>query len=174
MPSHSTFSIKPIMKLINKYYNADMLCLNPFAFTSNIGITNDVNPNLDTDYNLDATEFLSLWSDESVDMVLYDPPYTPSQLKEHYDELKMQKRIIHMFDANEMISQILLNINIPLNSKGFPINLFNDSMNHFIALKAKEIQLIQKIEKYVKKYPIFESELNDLLIGLKDDFLKYY
>ena len=92
------------------------------------------------------------------------------ELKEHYDELKMQKRIIHMFDANEIISQILLNINIPLNSKGFPINLFNDSMNHFIALKAKEIQLIQKIEKYVKKYPIFESELNDLLIGLKDDF----
>ena len=64
------------------------------------------------------------------------------ELKEHYDELKMQKRIIHMFDANEIISQILLNINIPLNSKGFPINLFNDSMNHFIALKAKEIQLI--------------------------------
>ena len=92
------------------------------------------------------------------------------ELKEHYDELKMQKRNIHMIDTNEIISQILLDINIPLNSKGFPINLFNDSMNHFITLKAKEIQLIQKIEKYVKKYPIFENELNDLLIGLKDDF----
>lgn len=105
MPSHSTFSIKPIMKLINKYYNADMLCLNPFAFTSNIGITNDVNPNLDTDYNLDATEFLSLWSDESVDMVLYDPPYTPSQLKEHYDEYPESKALYYTSKQNYWSNQ---------------------------------------------------------------------
>ena len=92
------------------------------------------------------------------------------ELKEHFDELKMKKRYIHMIDANEILCQILLNINIPINSKGFPINLFNDSANSFIALKAKEIQLIQVIERYIQKYPNLENELNDLLIGLKDDF----
>ena len=92
------------------------------------------------------------------------------ELKEHYDEFKMQKRYIHMTDVNEILSQILLNVNIPINSKGFPINLFNDSVNSFIALKTKEIQLIQKIESYIKKYASLGNELKDLLIGLKDDF----
>jgi len=92
------------------------------------------------------------------------------ELREHYDELKMQKRYIHMIDANEILSQILLNINIPINSKGFPINLFNDSVNTFTALKTKEIQLIQMLENYLKKYPYLINDLKDLLSGLKDDF----
>ena len=92
------------------------------------------------------------------------------ELKEHYDELNLSKRYIHMTDANEIISQILLNINIPINSKGFPINLVNDSVNIFASLKSKEIQLIQIVENYIKKYPYYESDLKDLLIGLKDDF----
>ena len=92
------------------------------------------------------------------------------ELKEHYEELKVNKRYIHMTDVNEILNQILLNINIPINSKGFPINLLNDSMNSFIALKSKEIQLIQSIENYIKKYSNLENELSDLLIGLKDDF----
>ena len=75
-----------------------------------------------------------------------------------------------MTDVNEIISQILLNINIPINSKGFPINLVNDSVNIFASLKSKEIQLIQIVENYIKKYPYYESDLKDLLIGLKDDF----
>ena len=92
------------------------------------------------------------------------------ELREHYDELKMQKRYIHMIDANEILTQILLNINIPINSKGFPINLFNDSVNTFTALKTKEIQLIQMLENYLKKYPFLINDLKDLLSGLKDDF----
>ena len=92
------------------------------------------------------------------------------ELREHYDELKMQKNYIHMTDVNEILSQILLNINIPINSKGFPINLFNDSVNTFTALKTKEIQLIQLIENYLKKYPYLINDLKDLLTGLKDDF----
>ena len=92
------------------------------------------------------------------------------ELKENYDELKMKKRYIHMNDVSEILSQILLNINIPINSNGFPINLLNDSMNSYIALKSKEIQLIQSIENYIKKYTFLENDLSDLLIGLKDDF----
>ena len=95
------------------------------------------------------------------------------ELKDHYDELKMNKRYIHMTDVNEIISQILININIPINSKGFPINLFNESLNSFITLKTKEIQLIQLVESYLKKYSFItndSNDLKDLLIGLKDDF----
>ena len=94
------------------------------------------------------------------------------ELKENYNDIKMQKRYIHMTDVNEILSQILLNINIPINSKGFPINLINDSVNNFIALKTKEIQLIQAIERYFNKYSNLENDLKDLLIGLKDDFFQ--
>ena len=92
------------------------------------------------------------------------------ELKEHYNELNLAKRFIHMTDVNEILNQILLNISIPLNSKGFPINLVNDSVNIFSSLKSKEIQLIQIVENYLKKYPYYENDLKDLLIGLKDDF----
>ena len=91
-------------------------------------------------------------------------------LKDHYDELKMPTRYIYMADANEILSQILLDINIPINSQGFPINLLNDSLNGFIALKTKEIQLIQVVESYIKKYSFLKNDLKDLLIGLKEDF----
>lgn len=95
MPSHATFTIRPIRKLIDRYYKHDGVCLNPFAYKSDYGITNDINPSLDTDYHLDATEFLDLYDDESVDLVLYDPPYTPGQLKEHYDVYPESKALYY-------------------------------------------------------------------------------
>ena len=39
------------------------------------------------DYSLEALEFLSLFKDESADVVLYDPPYSPRQVKEVYTSL---------------------------------------------------------------------------------------
>ena len=95
MPSHATFTIKPIKSLIDKYNKKSYKVLNPFSYTSKIGITNDINPNIDTDYHLDATEFLDLWEDESIDLILYDPPYTPKQLKEHYDEYPQSKALYY-------------------------------------------------------------------------------
>ena len=38
----------------------------------------------DTDYHLDALEFLKLIESESADCVLYDPPYSLRQVVEHY------------------------------------------------------------------------------------------
>ena len=95
MPSHATFTIRPIRKLIDRYYKHDELCLNPFAYKSDYGVTNDINPSLDTDFHLDATEFLDSYDDESVDLVLYDPPYTTSQLKEHYDVYPESKALYY-------------------------------------------------------------------------------
>jgi len=100
MPSHATFSIKPIGELIDRYVKDGLLVLNPFAFKSGVGVTNDVNPDLDVDYHLDATEFLELWDDASVDLVLYDPPYTPTQLKEHYNEYPESKVLYYTSKNN--------------------------------------------------------------------------
>ena len=64
--------------------------IDPFANKSKIAnITNDLDPQFDTDYHMDATDFLKMFDDESVDMVLYDPPYSPRQVSECYKSLGM-------------------------------------------------------------------------------------
>ena len=48
-------------------------------------ITNDLNPAYDTNYHLDALDFLKLLPSESMDCVIYDPPYSLRQVKECYE-----------------------------------------------------------------------------------------
>ena len=52
-------------------------------------ITNDLNPDFDTDYHMDALDFLKTFQNESVDGVLYDPPYSPRQVTECYQGVGM-------------------------------------------------------------------------------------
>lgn len=74
MPNKNTFSIKPIRTLIDKY--AFGTIIDPFANNNKIAnITNDLDPQYDTDYHMDATDFLKMFDANSVDTVLYDPPY---------------------------------------------------------------------------------------------------
>ena len=91
-------------------------------------------------------------------------------LKDNFDELKMRERYLHIIDDNVMIAQILSDINIPINSRGFPKKLFNCDINAFIALKMKEIQLINLMEKYIQKYKNYEGSLKNILNELKSNF----
>lgn len=59
--------------------------IDPFANTNKLAtITNDLNTEYDTDYHLDALDFLKLFENASVDGILYDPPYSPRQVAECY------------------------------------------------------------------------------------------
>lgn len=87
MPNSNTFNIPAISDIIRKYiylYNPKII-VDPFA-NNNIfaNITNDINLNMPTGYHMDALEFLQMIPDKSVDMVLYDPPYSPRQVSECY------------------------------------------------------------------------------------------
>lgn len=88
MPNKNTFDIKPINDLIQKYIVKlpdNPVIIDPFANKNKIAtITNDLNNSFDTDYHLEATDFLKLMPSEGVDMVLYDPPFSPRQLSECY------------------------------------------------------------------------------------------
>ena len=80
MPNKNTFKIKPIEQLIAETVDLSLLWIDPFANQNKIAsITNDLNPEYDTDYHLDALDFLKMFDDNSVDGVLYDPPYSPRQ-----------------------------------------------------------------------------------------------
>ena len=87
MPNKNTFTIKPIKDLINKYITKGII-IDPFSNKNKIAnITNDLDIQYDTDYHLDATDFLKLFKNESIDMCLYDPPYSPRQVSECYKKL---------------------------------------------------------------------------------------
>ena len=86
MPNKNTFDIKPINDLINKY--AFGTIIDPFANKNKIGtITNDLDEQYDTNYHMDALDFLKMFNDEIVDTVLYDPPFSPRQVSECYKKL---------------------------------------------------------------------------------------
>jgi len=91
MPNSNTFSIKSINKLIHKYIKPEHDSIDPFANNNKIAkITNDLNPEFDTDYHLDALEFLKLFENNSKDIVFYDPPYSLRQVSECYKNVGIE------------------------------------------------------------------------------------
>jgi tRNA1(Val) A37 N6-methylase TrmN6 len=87
MPDHKTFSIKPIRELLDAEIVGKEWA-DPFARDSKRAkYTNDLNPNTDATHNMDALDFLKTFDDNSLDGVLFDPPYSPRQIKEMYDEI---------------------------------------------------------------------------------------
>ena len=86
MPNSRTFQIKAIKEIIEKYSYG--VVIDPFANSNKLAtITNDLDEQYETDYHMDATDFLLMFENESVDVVLYDPPYSPRQVAECYKAL---------------------------------------------------------------------------------------
>ena len=84
MPNKNTFAIKPIKELIIQE-KTEGIWIDPFANKNKLAnITNDLNPEFDTDYHIDALDFLKMFDDNSIDGVLYDPPYSLRQVAECY------------------------------------------------------------------------------------------
>jgi len=92
MPNKNTFMIKPIRELILGYKN-DGVWIDPYANTAPLKpqfityITNDLNPEYPTDYNIDAFDFLKAFDNNSIDGVLFDPPYSVRQVSECYKQV---------------------------------------------------------------------------------------
>lgn len=89
MPNKNTFEIKPIKELLVRYVDKDkLLWIDPYANRNKWAtITNDLSLEFDTDYHLDALEFLNCFEENSVDGVLFDPPYFPRQVMECYNNV---------------------------------------------------------------------------------------
>jgi DNA modification methylase len=105
MPNSRTFKIKCIRNIILKYVKNDMIILDPFANEMSIKnslinskyISNDLDTDYDCNYNLDAEDFLKTFENKSVDMLLFDPPYSGRQVSECYKKLE---KTITMHDTN--------------------------------------------------------------------------
>jgi len=91
MPNKDTFSIKPIKELIDGYIDSPALDVaDPFCNGKrwSVGtVTNDLDKSLEANFHMDALDFLKMLKDESMDVVLFDPPYSPRQVSECYKKL---------------------------------------------------------------------------------------
>lgn len=85
MPSRHTFTIKPIKELLEKYVGDGKGWIDPFSgYNSPAEIKNDLNPNIPVCFHLEATDFIAQVK-SPVNGILFDPPYSPRQIKEVYN-----------------------------------------------------------------------------------------
>ena len=88
MPSPQTFTIKPIGEIVERFISMGGRWADPFCrdskFKDRCVATNDLNPAFAGTHNLDAFDFLRLFPDNHFDGILFDPPFSPRQVKEEY------------------------------------------------------------------------------------------
>jgi hypothetical protein len=88
MPNKNTFDVKCIGNFVKKYIKDKEVTIDPFSNKSRLAkITNDLDPDMNCDYCMDALEFLQQFSDNSIDLVLFDPPFSSRQISECYKRL---------------------------------------------------------------------------------------
>ena len=91
MPNQWTFTILPI-KVLLKEEVLKGLWADPFAGkNSPAQITNDLRENMPTTHHMDALAFLKEQKSDSLDGVLFDPPYSITQAKQCYEGYGMDK-----------------------------------------------------------------------------------
>ena len=89
MPNKWTFTIKPIKELLDRYVKEGKNWVDPFAgMNSPAEFTNDLNPKLNVKFNLKAIDFVKQLNGE-YEGILFDPPYSGRQVKECYNDLKI-------------------------------------------------------------------------------------
>ena len=87
MPNAATFSVKPIGEFVQRYLADAKISVDPFARNRDWATyTNDINPNTSAQSHQDAEAFLAELAAKNVNanLVLFDPPYSPRQVMEHY------------------------------------------------------------------------------------------
>ena len=86
MPNKNTFEMKPAREFIYEYigwYGQSNRSYDPFCGTSKFALfRNDIRQT-----GIDSTDWLQSLEDECAERVYFDPPYSPRQLKECYDDI---------------------------------------------------------------------------------------
>jgi len=93
MPSHDTFSVSPIGRMVRRYLKDSKVSVDPFARNKRWAtFTNDLNPETKAEHHMDAEEFLNMLASKGVkaDLVIFDPPYSPRQIAECYKSIGLE------------------------------------------------------------------------------------
>ena len=89
-PLATTFDIYPIKLLVKQYLRRSKVSIDPFARDKRWATyTNDLNPDTLAEYHMDVLDFLKSFRNDGVrvDLALFDPPFSPRQMKEVYESI---------------------------------------------------------------------------------------
>lgn len=92
MPSKWTFECKPIRKWLNPIVMNGINWADPFCGEKSwVEYRNDLNPNQKNAHShLEALEFLSTFSSDSLNGVIFDPPYSLTQVSRSYSNIGLK------------------------------------------------------------------------------------
>lgn len=86
-PNSETFSLPPVARLLDKWLDGCGVIVDPFARNSKRAtVTNDLNPGTSAQFHMLAEEFVEQ-QQFNADAVLFDPPYSPRQIAEVYQQI---------------------------------------------------------------------------------------
>lgn len=90
MPNAETFSLPPVARILDKWLpnmERGAVIVDPFSRNSHrANYTNDLNPDTSAQFHMLAEEFVETHQ-FSADAVLFDPPYSPRQIAEVYQQI---------------------------------------------------------------------------------------
>ena len=84
---YNSFAPKDGEKIFDKNYNSAFRKTGLTEYLRGKNENEIMIAGLQTDYCMDALDFLKQFADNSIDFVLYDPPYSPRQVSECYKKL---------------------------------------------------------------------------------------
>lgn len=93
MPSKWTFQVKPLRDIIERYQQPGDVWADPFAgHHSPANLRNDLNPTSPAELHLEAVDALLLWLRDPgcVDGVIFDPPYSLTQVSKSYADIGLR------------------------------------------------------------------------------------
>ena len=122
MPTADTFDCLPIGGFVKRYLDQSTVSIDPFARNKLWAThTNDLNTETLAEHHLDACKFLQVLRAQSVraDLVIFDPPYSPRQIKECYDGIGLKMAQMDAFRTHwkperDLIDRLLLTDGIVL------------------------------------------------------------
>lgn len=85
-PNKNTFEMRPMRELIGRYLQSPSV--DPFAGISKVAdIRNDLDPDCGQESSVSAEDFLRDIDTQSVNTILFDPPYSNRQVSDCYKRL---------------------------------------------------------------------------------------
>jgi len=91
-------------------------------------------------------------------------------LANDYKKLKLDDKIVSLYDFSTLVSQLIDGGVVPLESLGVPYPMANDGLFNITSIKAKGQQLMKYVEIFVKKYP----KNKDILKPINDSIFEIY
>lgn len=146
MPNSDTFDIPPIGEFVKKYLRQSKISIDPFARNKRWATyTNDLNPDTAAEWHCDSADFLEMLVGQGIiaDLVIFDPPYSPRQIKECYDSIGIKMQTEDAWRTNGWTRERkaidrLLGINGIVLSFGWNSN----GIGQYYGMKQEEILLI--------------------------------